>query len=199
MTDTFRPQFLESIQKHQLTVIENSENVKIFRFADPNTISLSCTIIYAANTCTITGDMGHFLFGRVQNAYNFFLNNPAVFSFGYVSEKVLAQDTSVGLYYFDGDLAEKSIKEIISDYREETDEERNLEKLNLLENTLQNVDWSKQFEVDSWFYNNANGELSHLFDDTYTGKFERLTNYFIWCVQAIIYATRLFEQEFKND
>ncbi|THA02571.1 Uncharacterised protein [Rodentibacter pneumotropicus] len=58
MNNNFDVSFLESIKQHKLTVIENTEHTKVFHFADPNTIALSCTIIYAANTCAITGDMG---------------------------------------------------------------------------------------------------------------------------------------------
>ncbi|AOF53661.1 hypothetical protein [Rodentibacter caecimuris] len=49
MKGNFDECFLESIKRHKLTVIENTEHTKVFHFADPNTIALSCTIIYAAN------------------------------------------------------------------------------------------------------------------------------------------------------
>ncbi|OOF37681.1 hypothetical protein BKK49_11245 [Rodentibacter rarus] len=198
MTSTFRDEFLESIQKHQLTVLQNSENVKIFRFADPNTISLSSTIIYAANTCTITGDMGSYVFGRLLDVYGFFARNQSVFCFSYIKEKVLAQDVNGELEYFDGDLAKRDIRHCIDKYQTECTDEDKLIELNGLVDSLKYVDFSCEFKADEWLAN-ATESFEELFGELSYRNFKELSPNFIWCAQAIIYTTRLFEQEFKND
>ncbi|OOF61090.1 hypothetical protein [Rodentibacter pneumotropicus] len=134
----------------------------------------------------------------MPDVYGFFARNQSVFCFGYVKEKVLAQDVNGKLEYFDGDLAERDIRHCIDKYQTKCTDEDELIELNELANDLNHVDFGCEFEVDEWLAN-ATGSFEELFGELSQRNFKELSPNFIWCVQAIIYATRLFEQEFKND
>lgn len=200
MNQQFNSDFLNSIQQHQINVIHYSDNIKIFQFADPNTVNLSCTIMYTPNSCTITGDAGHYIFGRLQNPYSFFLQNPSAFNLGYLQEKVIAQDIIHSIKIFDGNLAEEQIKSIIADYRNDIINELDdfeLEELQgrieEFEESLEDIDFSNQLEFENWFY--SLDKFSELFEEIDFSQFEKFSHQFIWCVQAVIYSTRLFHQK----
>ncbi|MDW0618450.1 hypothetical protein [Mannheimia haemolytica] len=55
----FSEKFLDSVKNHEITVIQNSDDTKIFQAAIPNEGShLAFTVIYQSSRVIITGDMG---------------------------------------------------------------------------------------------------------------------------------------------
>ena len=93
--------FLEDIGRHQMTVIQDSEERRHLRFKSPGTtINYFDLITWAGHLC-FTGDHGTYVFSRVQDMFEFFrstrkyaLAAPLTLDINppYWSEKVLSQD-----------------------------------------------------------------------------------------------------------
>ncbi|OOH92163.1 hypothetical protein BMT54_01165 [Pasteurellaceae bacterium 15-036681] len=199
MSNTFSTNFLNDIKNHKITVIENSEHSKIFKaMRADGSICQSFTVIYADNKAIITGDMGHYVFGRLQNSYGFFLNNESAFNFGYVLEKLLAEDKFNKAERYDSTQAEETIKSIIQEYRESLDEDDCQDDLNELEDSLEHIDFDSEIEVAAWLYS-LTDESAEIFEEYNIDDFTVLDYRFIWCVYGLIWATREFEKAVNNE
>lgn len=185
----FTQQFLNIIQSHKLVIIENSENVKCFKMAKPNTIAMSFTVIYVDNKVIITGDIGHYVFGHLSNPYNFFLSESAL-NASYLAEKVIAQDTVYPIREYDSAVAEQEIRRTIHEYAD-------FDLAQELYETLENIDFESEHEVEHWLYS-LEGEAKDVFDEVNMGNLTMLSKSFTWCVQAIAWATREFDKVVNN-
>lgn len=185
----FTQSFLNSIQEHQLTILENSENVKCFKMAKPHTIAMSFTVIYADNKVIITGDMGHYVFGYLLNPYNFFLGESAL-NANYLIEKVIAQDTVYPVQKYDSVVAEQEIRRTIHEYAD-------FDLAQELYESLENIDFESEHEVEHWLYS-LEDKARDVFDELNMSDFTVLGKSFAWCVQAIVWATREFDKAMNN-
>ncbi len=190
MTENHPQSFLNDIREHQLTILENSENVKCFKMAKPNTIAMSFTVIYVDNKVIITGDMGHYVFGRLLNSYDLFLAENAL-NASYLTEKIIAQDTVYPVQKYDPVVAEKEIRRTIHEYAD-------FDLAQELYESLENIDFESEHEVEYWLYS-LEGKAKDVFDELNMSDFTVLSKNFTWCVQAIAWATREFDKVVKND
>ncbi|WP_150538869.1 hypothetical protein [Actinobacillus vicugnae] len=190
----FNESFLADVAEHKITVIENTDNAKIFRCAKPNEINQSFTVIYAANRVIITGDMGDYAFGRLVNPYEFFSQNESALSFDYLAEKCLAEDTNAHIRKFDSESAENIIRTNIEEYATELEECEQDALLMEFEDSIEFVDFSNQFEVEQWFVGISYDPLSDALNDICLDDFNVYSHHFKWCVQAIAWATREFNK-----
>ena len=190
MTENYSQSFLNDIQEHQLVILTNSENVKCFKMAKPNTNDMSFTIIYADNKVIITSDMGHYVFDRLLNSYDLFLAENAL-NASYLTDKIIAQDTVYPVQEYDSVVAEKEIRRIIHEYAD-------CDLPQELYESLENIDFESEHEVEYWLYS-LEGKSKDIFDELNMSDFTVLSKNFTWCVQAIIWATREFDKVVKND
>ncbi len=186
----FTQSFLDSIQEHQLTILENSENVKCFKMARPHTIAMSFTVIYADNKVIITGDMGHYVFGCLLNPYDFFLSESKL-NTNYLTEKVIAKDTVRPVQEYDSVVAEQEIRRTIHEYAD-------FDLAQELYESLENIDFESEHEVEHWLYS-LEDKARDVFDEINMSNFTVLSDEFVWCVQAIAWATREFDKVANND
>ncbi|MCT8829459.1 hypothetical protein Q7472_05570 [Glaesserella parasuis] len=186
----FTHSFLNSIQKHQLTIIENTEYVKCFKMAIPSTHSMSFTVIYADNKAIITGDMGHYVFGRLLNPYNFFLSENTLKA-SYLTEKVISQDTVYPVQKYNSDVAEQEIRRAIHEYAD-------FDLSKELYESLENIDFESEHEVEHWLYS-LEDKARDVFDEVNMSDFTVLSDNFSWCIQAIAWATREFDKMVNDE
>ncbi|MDG6856157.1 hypothetical protein [Glaesserella parasuis] len=186
----FTNSFLNSIQKHQLTIIENTEYVKCFKMAIPSTHSMSFTVIYADNKAIITGDIGHYVFGRLLNPYNFFMKEEE-FSDSYITEKVIARDTLYPVKQYNSKVAEQEIRRTIHEYAD-------FDLAKELYQSLENIDFESKHEVEHWL-GSLEGEAENVFDEVNMSDFTVLSDNFSWCIQAIAWATREFDKVVNDE
>lgn len=186
----FTQSFLDSIQEHQLTILENSENVKCFKMAKPHTIAMSFTVIYADNKVIITGDMGHYVFGYLSNPYDFFLSESTL-NASYIAQKVISQDTVRPVQKYDSVVAEQEIRRAIHEYAD-------FDLSKELYESLENLDFESEHEVEHWLYS-LEDKARDVFDEVSMSDFTVLSDNFSWCIQAIAWATREFDKVVNND
>lgn len=186
----FTHSFLNSIQKHQFTIIENTEYVKCFKMARPHTIAMSFTVIYADNKVIITGDMGHYVFGYLSNPYDFFLSESTL-NASYIAQKVISQDTVRPVQKYDSVVAEQEIRRAIHEYAD-------FDLSKELYESLENIDFESEHEVEHWLYS-LEDKARDVFDEVSMSDFTVLSDNFSWCIQAIAWATREFDKVVNND
>lgn len=187
----FSEKFLDSVKNHEITVIQNSDDTKIFQAAIPNEgCHLAFTVIYQSSRVIITGDMGSFVLGGLLNPYNFFLKNQSAFSFWYMTSKVLAEDRNFRTHIFDEAQAQDTIEGRFKSYIEDRElDDSQEEMLDELRDRIESIDFSSKIEVERFFYELSPDEWE-IFDEIDISDCDVLSYQFQWCIQAIIWITR---------
>ncbi|QLB44842.1 hypothetical protein [Mannheimia pernigra] len=187
----FSERFLDSVKNHSITIIQNSDDTKIFQASIPNEGShLAFTVIYQSNRVIITGDMGSFVLGGLLNPYGFFLKNQSAFGFYYMASKVLAEDRNFRTHIFDANQAQEMVEGLFKSYMEDREFDDSQEEiLDELRDKIESIDFSSQIEVERFLYELSSDEWE-IFDELDINDFNVLSYQFMWCIQAIIWITR---------
>lgn len=187
----FSEKFLDSIKNHNITIIQNNDDTKIFQASIPNEGShLAFTVIYQSSRVIITGDMGSFILGGLLSPYEFFLKNQSAFSFYYMASKVLAEDRNFRTHIFDEVQAQDMIEGRFKSYIEDRElDDSQEEMLDELRDKIESVDFSSKIEVERFFYELSPDEWE-IFDELDASDCEVISYQFEWCVQAIIWITK---------
>lgn len=187
----FSEKFLDSVKNHEVTVIQNNDDTKIFQALIPNEGShLTFTVIYQSSRVIITGDMGSFILGGLLSPYEFFLKNQSAFSLHYMESKVIAEDRNFRTYVFDADQAQEMIEGSFKSYMEDREfDDSQEEMLDELRDKIESIDFSSKIEVERFFYELSPYEWE-IFDDLDINDCNVLSYQFVWCIQAIIWITR---------
>ncbi|HGO5853585.1 TPA: hypothetical protein ACK3JH_000435 [Mannheimia haemolytica] len=187
----FSEKFLDSVKNHEITVIQNSDDTKIFQAAIPNEgCHLAFTVIYQSSRVIITGDMGSFVLGGLLDPYEFFLKNQSAFSLHYMASKVLAEDRNFRTHIFDANQAQEMVEGRFKSYMEDREFDDSQEEiLDELRDKIESIDFSSQIEVERFFYELSPDEWE-IFDELDISDCDVLSYQFQWCIQAIIWITR---------
>lgn len=99
--------FQADISKHQLTILRDDAVNRHLRFRRPATGCMGFDILTWAGHLCYTGDMGTWVFSRLQDMFEFFRGehiNPA-----YWAEKTLAVDRHAGLSKFSAECFQENV------------------------------------------------------------------------------------------
>lgn len=107
--------FLKDVAAHRMTVIRDEGLYRHLRFMDPETIVSYFDLITWPGHLCYTGDMGTYVFSRIQDMFMFFRRTPqehgGPIDLRYWAEKCLSQDKSGGgITEFDADLFSDEIR-----------------------------------------------------------------------------------------
>jgi hypothetical protein len=100
-----RDRFAEATAGHQMQVLHDDGLYRHLRFRNPDRGEYWYDLITAPGTLTITGDMGDFLFRRVEDMFDFFGRNSTTINGHYWAQKVVAGITEE----FDADLYKQNL------------------------------------------------------------------------------------------
>ena len=87
--------FVKHTEKHELKIIKDDGVYRHMRFGDPDTIIYSMHVTTWPGHLAVTGDMGTYLFSRIEDMFKFFRHdrpNPQ-----YWAEKCQASDERCGM------------------------------------------------------------------------------------------------------
>jgi hypothetical protein len=196
-------QFLKDIASHQLTVNLDQGVFRDLTIARPNTVSMHYNITTRPGYLVITGDMGSFVFSRLDDMFNFFRSDDGYeINLGYWGEKVEAGEVRK----FDIDIANSSVQQYLTNFLEDLDlsdpDDRNKSKqaLEAINDFISGTQGMGEFEfwneIHSWDSDEAGGlDLTDFFESTTT----KATYHYIWCCYAIVHAIKLYDAEISKE
>ncbi|MDQ0854835.1 hypothetical protein QFZ79_002946 [Arthrobacter sp. V4I6] len=110
--------FNRDVEEHEMTVLHDDGLYRHLRFAAPKTSIGWFSIITTPGQLTIFGDMGTFVFARLQDMFEFFMGNGYV-NAGYWAEKLQAVDRNSDVREHSEDLFKRWVLENFWEQREE--------------------------------------------------------------------------------
>ena len=190
-----KERFLKDITDHEMTVIQDDGVSRHIRFRKPGTGVYSFDLITWPGILCYTGDMGTFVFSRIEDMFKFFRCQKELFSIstGYWAEKVIASDRR-GVREFSIEKFESVVKEYLDNYLESSPEE----ELEALRERLKD-------EVIALAYDGeypamqAAMEFEHdgnlVLQDFWEANVEEFTPTFLWCCHAIQWGISIYDKE----
>lgn len=197
-------QFLNDVRGHQMTVIRDDGVHRHVRFARPGSYCMHFDLITWPGYLCYTGDMGTYVFRRLEDMFQFFRDERAGrpgedetlhINLGYWSEKLEAADCHgrhvVGVEEFDEERFLSTINEIrkgwIKENRDVLTKDERRELWEAVENeVLSQVDDGEYAAraAAGGFMHTAGGKRFE-FVDLWDYSFGRFTYRFVWCCYAL--------------
>lgn len=177
--------FPKDIAEHELRVIRNDGVDRHLTFRKPGTYCMGFDIITWPGHLCYTGDMGTFVFSRVEDMLAFFRTddgrgiNPS-----YWSEKVLAADRA-GVQEFSPEMFREAVLRRL-DEAEASPEVRRVVEYEVLDAAMDGehaaMDAAIRFERDGF-----------RFEDFWEVRCRDYTYRFIWCCHALVWGIARFD------
>ena len=188
--------FLRDVSEHEMTIIRDDGVSRHIRFRKPDTICMGFDLITWPGHLCYTGDMGTYVFQRLNDMFCFFREEPRhgntgelYINTGYWSEKLEAVDKRGGVMEYSPDKFRETIKEILDEDEDTTDELRQAIEDEVLcyadDGGQEAYDAANSFQFDGKQY----------FTDFWEYDITAYTFRFVWCCYALSWAIRKYDQE----
>ena len=169
--------FIGDIKNHVLTVIKDDGLHRHLHFSKPGTMCMHFDIITWPGYLAYAGDMGCYLFSRIDDMLQFFRGdkiNPQ-----YWAEKVKAEDRD-RVKKFSPEAAEQWVKERL-DETEASDEVREAAKFICFhDGEYDFLSGLRDFEYDT-------------FIEYYDHDFREYTFHYLWCCHALVWGIKQYD------
>jgi hypothetical protein len=179
--------FLKDVSDHQMTVVHDDGLYRHLRFQKPGTVIYYFGIVTWPGHLCYYGDMGCFVFSRLQDMFEFFRDPDGLrINPGYWAEKCEAPDRNGGILEYDPDKARKVIKEWMDESDQMTDSIREA----IEEDVLRSVDSGEQYLREAVDQFEHDGFRFHDFWET---NLRDYTYRFIWCCYALAWGIEQYD------
>lgn len=179
--------FPKDVSEHVMTVLRDDGVSRHIRFRRPGTMCMGFDIVTWPGVLCYTGDMGTYVFQRLEDMFEFFRDNAAEPSINprYWGEKVIAQDYD-GVQKFSVDVATQHIGEWMTD-----NEVPAHVRAAILSDVMPRAFDSEHDLREAM----RDFELEGVtFGDLYwEARFSEHTYRFLWCCHALVWAIRQYD------
>lgn len=187
--DQVEKEFLEHVKDHQLEVLHDDGVFRHLHFSKNRSSVYHFRITTWPGSLCIDGDMGTLVFQRTEDMFMFFRTEELNINTGYWGEKCKAGEISK----WSPEAYEENIDCIISTYKERCDHNGEEVDKDIIEDIeLLKSDSDDQFEAMTNFRDNKN--ISEIFPDWWEMTFTQKTYHFIWCLYAINWGIRKYDE-----
>lgn len=181
-------QFLKSVAEHQMTVLRDDGLNRHVRFRRPVTISMGFDLITWPGRLCIDGDMGTYVFSRIEDMFEFFRTDrkqtnhgQMVFiNLGYWAEKVLAMDKNGQIKEYVEEVARKRLIEALKEHGGTKEERRDI-----YDGVVRMFDEGEQA---------AHAALSDHFEDSWEWDLTDYTYHYVWTCYAIAWGIQQYDK-----
>lgn len=203
------PHFTEDIAAHELEVCHDEglyRHLKFCKqpvpFARPTTIICAFQIFTTPGSLAIAGDMGTYVFARLEDMFRFFDSPDGRINPEYWSEKVTAQDVHCPIRSFSKTTFEQVVLQDFEDRKYMFDPaDQILLREQIQENILYSPDTYHELgarEVLQSFEFSVQypGRTRYVFDydDAQEWDFKDFSHHFLWCLEAIVFGIRRYRE-----
>lgn len=206
---TTQESFLSNVETHSMQVIRDDGVYRHIRFKRPGTRCMFFDLITWPGALCYTGDMGTYVFSRIEDMFEFFREDPSRakpgelrINLGYWSEKLIAVDGGRR----NGsatEFSEEKFTQVISDYVSEWIEVREVseESAAALRDAVQeeiidmlhSQDESYNYRLGSEFRHDVEGDEFY-FQDLWDYSFTEYTTHFKWCCYALAWGIQKYDE-----
>jgi len=193
----FREMFERDISKHQMQVIRDDGVSRHIRFKRPDTISMHFDLITWPGMLCYTGDMGTYVFRRLEDMFQFFrckdCRDPGCMDLGYWAEKVEAQDRHGKVCDFSPENARLSVDQTVHDFVEDNEVDP-VAARKLREDIDEIFGYSDDGETvvrDMLHRIECDGMCP--FENIWEWNFDAFTHRFVWCCYAIEWGIGVYD------
>lgn len=187
--------FLKDVSEHEMTIKQDDGVFRHIVFKKPDSGVYGFNLTTWPGYLCISGDMGTYVFSRLEDMFQFFRRDELTINSGYWHEKLVSTCTRCGDEEYSPELFRKYVLENFNMAAEdnEWDEEERVEKLEEVtdkvlyyseESLEEAMSAACKFESDDW----------HLADFwEYNPK--EYTVQFLWCLHAIVWGIQKYDDE----
>lgn len=197
--------FKRDIAQHEMHVIRDEGLHRHLRFKKPGTYAMHFDLITWPGYLCYTGDMGTYVFRRLDDMFQFFRKEPNRPEFridlSYWAEKLEATDKGQGVQEFCPQKFERAVKtDVISWIRDNRDRTTRAERRELWDDVMDSVinadgdrDGLRKQIAAHDFSHRVNAKLSFHFQDFWDHTVTRYTYRFVWCCCALQWAVGQYD------
>jgi len=205
MNNLTEKRFLDCVKNHKLTILKDEGVYRHIRMKDPKDYNQYYEIITYSGGLLYRGDMGDYVFERIEDMFNFFadgINDDGSIKIneGYWAEKCVAHGS--GIEEFNYDLFQKAVKDRFEDYYENSEDDvDDIDEKQCvweeIENQLFTEDncGSETLCLNSVWNFDSDYNVERLFEDFFEHNLSEYTYHFQWCLYAIVYAIKEYRKE----
>lgn len=194
-------QFLKDVSNHELTINLDQGLYRDLTIRKSNDSSdMHYHITTRPGYLIFTGDMGSFVFQRLDDMFRFFRDRDGYeINLGYWEEKLEATDSRGGEKKFSSDIAKQILQDHLKDYLENINESSSTNTSETATEAIQNLieladsdEHEFYSELQSWDAK-SNGGID--LDCWWEWDFKDYTFHYIWCCYAIVHAIKLYDAQ----
>lgn len=198
MRQSTEEQFRKDVANHTMKVLLDNGIHRHIRFSD-GTFNMYFEIVTWPGNLVVSGDMGCFVFARLEDMFEFFRSDKLKINLEYWHEKLEAVKRHGGSTCYNSDLFTKRVNEYVQQFIE--DEELNSEQAEELkdevkEQVLYYADDSQEEArkaIHDFEYAIEGSSLDFKFYDTWEWDLEDYTYHYIWACYAIVWAIQQYD------
>lgn len=196
-------EFLKDVNQHQIDILHEDGIYRHIRFKNPNTMCQYFDLVTYPNYLVYSGDMGHFVFCRTTDMFDFFrVANPRAdkskiyVNLGYWSEKLVAPSPDKAEEFVKEIFERKIMEYLISWIRENKYKTTKESRRELWEDVVDSVIGADEARIQFAAY-----DFSHFIDgidfcfyDLFEVHANRYTHRFTWCCYAIAWGIKQYDE-----
>jgi hypothetical protein len=192
--------FLKDVESHLLTILKDDGVYRHIKMKKPNSSDMYYEIITYPNFLVYSGDMGCFVFSRLEDMFNFFRMKGDEFRInpGYWGEKLEAVDRTDGASEWSQDSFEEAVNEHLNNWIEyAVDSEYDTDFIEEQKYKVEQLIYeSREHECHAVAaMNNWSTDKNGVdFDDFWESGTTQATSRYIWCCYAIVWAISKYDE-----
>lgn len=198
--------FSKDIASHQLTMVSDDGLHRHLKISKPNSSDMHFNITTWPGYLCISGDMGCYVFQRIEDMFAFFRAEPGEIKPGYWQEKIQAGTGFEGAESIssepDYSAYDDRVDEYLADFIEALDPENEADARKIEEATgaveefkycRENSEWDCVSRINNWDPESAGGMQLDDFWEGHRGL-AKFKFHYIWCCYAIVHAIAMYDK-----
>lgn len=195
-----KERFAKDVATHEMKVVRDDGVFRFVRFKRPESSTYWFDLTTWPGHLCISGDMGTYVFSRLQDMFEFFGDEQERINPGYWGEKLKSICPSGGYREFDEKYFRSRVTEQFEDWWEDTknheDKARCWEEISdalaTLDGEMESYNWVHEYEyryADGCRFSGRCFSFQDFFDG---GGTNRYTFHYIWALRAIVWGIKQY-------
>ena len=190
MADCTQEEFLKHVEKHEMTVLQDSGIYRHLHFMAPKSSNQWFAVTTWDDHLCVSGDMGCYVFSRVFDMFKFFREADVINPY-YWGQKLQSISRCEGFEKFSFESFQEAIRDTFEEWEFDNDEQ----KAEVLEDVKWRVLGCDSNEIRAYDaasdYKSAYG---HEFTDFWEANNNEYTYHYLWCLRAIVWAIGQYDK-----